>query len=263
MSERLDIEIVIRELARSRSQASALITSGRISVNGRLAKKPSSKIEPGDKVELSAGIDFVSRAGHKLAHALSEFDVAPEGLCLDAGASTGGFTQVLLENGAERVLAVDVGHNQLVDFIRDDPRVVNLEGQNLRHLTGEQIIAAVGETPFSLVVVDLSFISLTLVTQKLAELAPTAEQIWLIKPQFEVGKHSLSATGVVSSRNERKRAVEQVLRGANDDGFYCHGLIESPIKGTNGNVEYLSLMKFESLDYGVEQLMVDKLFSNK
>ena len=123
-----------------------------------LPRSPLARLSRGDKVELSAGIDFVSRAGHKLAHALSEFGVVPAGLCIDAGASTGGFTQVLLENGAEKVLAVDVGHNQLVDFIKDDPRVVNLEGQNLRHLTSEQVIAAVGETPFSLVVVDLSFI---------------------------------------------------------------------------------------------------------
>jgi len=261
LSERLDIELVIRELARSRSQASALITSGRISVNGRLAKKASSKIEPDDNVEVSEGIDFVSRAGHKLAHALREFGIVPEGLCLDAGASTGGFTQVLLENGAEKVLAVDVGHNQLVDFIKDDPRVVNLEGQNLRHLTVDQVVDAVGAEPFSLVVADLSFISLTLVSQKLVELAPNSKQIWLIKPQFEVGKHSLSATGVVSSRNERKRAVEQVLKGAKDDGLQCHGLVESPIKGTNGNIEYLSLMGFEPLDYGLEQRLVDSLFS--
>jgi len=261
LSERLDIELVIRELARSRSQASALITAGRISVNGRLVKKASSKIEPEDNVELSEGIDFVSRAGHKLAHALREFAIVPEGLCLDAGASTGGFTQVLIENGAEKVLAVDVGHNQLVEFIKHDSRVVSLEGQNLRHLTVAQVFDAIGKGAFGLVVADLSFISLTLVSQKLAELAPAAQHIWLIKPQFEVGKHSLSATGVVSSRQERKRAIEQVLNGAKSDGLHCHGLVESPIKGTNGNVEYLALLKFETRDYGIEQQMVDELFT--
>ena len=239
MSERLDIEVVIRELARSRSQASALITSGRISVNGRLAKKPSSKIEPGDKVELSAGIDFVSRAGHKLAHALSEFGIAPAGLCLDAGASTGGFTQVLLENGAEKVLAVDVGHNQLVDFIRDDPRVVNLEGQNLRHLTSEQVIGAVGETPFSLVVVDLSFISLTLVTQKLAELAPTAVQIWLIKPQFEVGKEQVENKGIIKNPQKHLDVLIRLNSFMKKQGWPITNIVPSPITGQKGNREFL------------------------
>lgn len=262
MSERLDIELVIRTLARSRSQASALIAAERVTVNNKLAKKASLKISPEDKVEVSAGIDFVSRAGHKLAHALEVFDVTPSGFCLDAGASTGGFTQVLLENGAEKVLAVDVGHNQLVDFIREDERVITMEGQNLRELSVAQLEEASGGVPVTLVVVDLSFISLTLVAKKLFELAPTAPQIWLIKPQFEVGKHSLSATGVVSSHAERKRAVEQVLDEARSVGLYCKGLTESPIKGTNGNQEYLALMKPEKSEYGFEAQIVEKLFAH-
>lgn len=261
MSERLDIEMVIRTLARSRSQASALIAAERVTVNRKVAKKASQKISPEDRVEVSAGIDFVSRAGHKLAHALEVFKVSPSGFCLDAGASTGGFTQVLLESGAEKVLSVDVGHNQLVDFIREDPRVITMEGQNLRDLSITQVDEVAGGASIALVVVDLSFISLTLVCQKLAELAPGAPQIWLIKPQFEVGKHSLSATGVVSSHAERRRAVEQVLDEARRAGLYCKGLTESPIKGTNGNREYLALMKPEQSEYGFEAQLVEKLFA--
>lgn len=262
MSERLDIEMVIRTLARSRSQASALIAAERVTVNRKVAKKASQKISPQDKVEVSAGIDFVSRAGHKLAHALEVFNVSPAGFCLDAGASTGGFTQVLLENGAGKVLSVDVGHNQLVDFIREDPRVITMEGQNLRDLSIAQVEEASGGASIALVVVDLSFISLTLVCKKLAELAPEAPQIWLIKPQFEVGKHSLSATGVVSSHAERRRAVEQVLDEARSVGLFCKGLTESPIKGTNGNQEYLALMKPEASEYGFEAKIVEKLFAH-
>lgn len=261
MSERLDIELVIRDLARSRTQAGALVSAGRVSVNGKVVTKPSHKIAPEDAVKISEGIDFVSRAGHKLAHALKEFAIRPSGLCLDAGASTGGFTQVLLENGAEKVIAIDVGHNQLVPEIKDDPRVVSLEGQNLRDFSLEQLAAVASGRPVELVVADLSFISLTLVSEKLAELAAGAPQIWLIKPQFEVGKHSLSATGVVSSRAERRRAIEQVLDSARESNLHCQNITESPIKGTNGNVEYLALLGSQRLDYAQEQVNLDGLFT--
>lgn len=243
MSERLDVELVIRDLARSRSHAATLINDGRVLVNGHVGTKPAQKIQTEDTVEISAGVDFVSRAGHKLSHAISEFKIKVSGQCLDAGASTGGFTQVLLEAGAAQVVAVDVGHGQLVPEIANDQRVINIEGQNIRHLgLGELAELAGVPIEFSLVVVDLSFISLTVVAPNLAELGGNSPQIWLIKPQFEVGKHSLSASGVVSSWSERERSILQVLSAAKEQNLGLSGLLESPIRGTNGNREYLALL---------------------
>ena len=244
MSERLDVELVIRDLARSRSHAAKLINDSRVLVNGSAVTKPSQKILVEDVVTVTEGVDFVSRAGHKLDHALDVFDVKVNGTCLDAGASTGGFTQVLLGRGAETVVALDVGHGQLVPELVEDQRVLNLEGLNLRNQTLQSLEELTGRSlKFSLVVADLSFISLTLVAENLAEIGGSAPQIWLIKPQFEVGKHSLSATGVVSSWSERARSIEQVMNSAKEVGLGLSGLIESPIKGTNGNREYLAFLK--------------------
>lgn len=241
MTERLDVELVIRDLARSRSHAATLIGDGRVLVNGKPASKSAQKIQPEDFVEVSDGVDFVSRAGHKLAHALDVFSITPSGQCIDAGASTGGFTQVLLERGANEVLAIDVGHGQLVPELCADPRVINLEGTNLRDLDRQSLSTLANRliAP-TLVVADLSFISLTLVAKNLAEIGQDAPQVWLIKPQFEVGKHSLSASGVVSSWSERERSILQVLESAAGVGLGLIGLAESPIRGTNGNREYLA-----------------------
>jgi 23S rRNA (cytidine1920-2'-O)/16S rRNA (cytidine1409-2'-O)-methyltransferase len=243
VSERLDVELVIRELARSRSHAATLISDGRVSVNGKVARKPAQKILPDDFVEVSAGVDFVSRAGHKLVHALEVFGLRVTGQCIDAGASTGGFTQVLLEHGASQVVCIDVGHGQLVPEIAGDDRVINLEGVNLRDLGIAELesLAGVQIRP-ALVVADLSFISLTMVAENLADLGQAAPQVWLIKPQFEVGKHSLSASGVVSAWTERERSILQVLDSAKAVGLGLAGLVESPIRGTNGNREYLALL---------------------
>lgn len=253
MTERLDVELVIRDLARSRSHAASLINDGRVLVNGKAGTKPSQKILPEDSVQVTEGTDFVSRAGHKLSHALSTFGVEVKGVCLDAGASTGGFTQVLLESGAQTVIAIDVGHGQMVPALSGDPRVVNLEGINLRHLELAELQKLAGDPlEFTLVVADLSFISLTLVATNLAELGRGAPQIWLIKPQFEVGKHSLSASGVVSSWSERERSIVQVLESAKDCGLGLAAITESPIRGTNGNREYLVLLRpGTSHDYAV------------
>lgn len=243
MSERLDVELVIRDLARSRSHAATLINDRRVLVNGQAGTKPAQKIQPEDVVEITTGVDFVSRAGHKLSHAISHFKIEVSGQCLDAGASTGGFTQVLLEEGALQVIAVDVGHGQLVPEIANDQRVISLEGENIRNLDLARLAVLAGvPIDFSLVVVDLSFISLTVVVSNLAQLGGQAKQIWLIKPQFEVGKHSLSASGVVSAWTERERSILQVLEAAKEHKLGLAGLIESPIRGTNGNREYLALL---------------------
>ena len=253
MSERLDVELVIRDLARSRSHAASLIGDGRVTVNGIPASKPAQKIQPEDRVEVSEGVDFVSRAGHKLAHALDAFQVSVSGQCIDAGASTGGFTQVLLERGATQVLSIDVGHGQLVPELLADARVHNLEGLNLRDLDSLALEELSGiEVDPTMVVADLSFISLTLVAKNLVDLGGSAPQIWLIKPQFEVGKHSLSASGVVASWSERERSIRQVLDAAKEVGLGLVGLVESPIRGTNGNREYLAhLLPNQPHDYAL------------
>lgn len=240
MAERLDIELVLRSIARSRSQAAQLIDAGRVTVNGKPATKPAQKIDQSDTVELSQGLDYVSRAGAKLAFALEQFKLDINGTVLDAGASTGGFTQVLLEAGAELVLAIDVGHGQLVPELAGDSRVVNLEGVNLRDFSRVELEAAMGSNPeISLVVADLSFISLTLVLENLKQLAPGAPMVLLVKPQFEVGKHSLNASGVVTDWRERARALDQVTDCVYSIGYSVRSMIQSPILGTHGNVEYL------------------------
>lgn len=235
---RLDLELVHRGLARSRTHAAKLIADGHVSVSGRLAAKPSQPVSSGDAIDVAASEHdrYASRAGHKLAGALTRFpEVRPEGLvCLDAGASTGGFTDVLLEAGASRVVAVDVGHGQLVDRLRNDLRVVVHEGLNVRDLTPELIGGPVGLT-----VADLSFISLTLVVSSLAACTqPGGHLVLMVKPQFEVGRDRLAKTGVVSSEGERRRAVEGVARAAVAAGLILRGLAQSPLPGQDGNVEY-------------------------
>jgi 23S rRNA (cytidine1920-2'-O)/16S rRNA (cytidine1409-2'-O)-methyltransferase len=232
--------MVLRGLARSRSQASQLIDIGRVLVNGKVANKAALKIEPSSKVEVTEGVDYVSRAGAKLAFALEHFQIPVAGTVLDAGASTGGFTQVLLEAGAKEVLAIDVGHAQLVPELANDPRVHNLEGVNLRDFSRAALDALLGKSPeISLVVADLSFISLTLVLENLTQLAPLAPMVLLVKPQFEVGKHSLNASGVVTDWRERARALQQVTDYVYSIGYAVKAMTQSPVLGTHGNVEYL------------------------
>jgi len=249
LAERLDIELVVRSLARSRSHAAQLIDQSRVLVAGKVATKASQKVEPETSIELSGGPDFVSRAGQKLDVALTEFRIPVQGWCLDAGASTGGFTQVLLERGATGVYSVDVGHDQLAAELRSDSRVKNLEGLNLRELNRTMLTDLSGvDSEIQLVVADLSFISLTLVLDNLKELAPSADQILLIKPQFEVGKHSLNASGIVTDWRDRRRALEQVTDHAALLGYEIKGLSQSSILGTHGNTEYLLWITPTGLD---------------
>ena len=237
MKTRLDAELVRRELARSREHAADLIESRSVLVGGIPATKPATQVDAETSITIQGDRDdFVSRGGHKLAGALEVFaDVEVAGkVCLDAGASTGGFTDVLLRGGAKLVVAVDVGYGQLAWELRQDPRVKILDRTNVRHLTGDMI----GEE-IDLVVADLSFISLSLVLPALAAVSkPSADYVLMVKPQFEVGREKLGAGGVVRDPALRRAAVLDVADSAYDVGLGTMGIAASPLPGPAGNVEY-------------------------
>lgn len=240
---RLDQELVTRGLARSRTEAGKLIAAGRVLLAGHPATKASKKVSAANELAVlpSGSEEYVSRAGHKLAGALDVFTtIEPAGLrCLDAGASTGGFTDVLLRRGAEHVVAADVGHGQLVAEIREDPRVSVHEGLNVRYLTPEDIGGVV-----DLVVADLSFISLRLVIDALAGATkPGGSLVLMAKPQFEVGREHLNRTGVVTDPQLRQSAVEAVIASARKAGLHLQGLARSPLPGQDGNVEFFLWLK--------------------
>ena len=237
MKTRLDAELVRRGLARSREQAADLIESRSVLVRGIPASKPATQVDAETSILLQGERDdFVSRGGHKLAGALDVFsDIVVEGRrTLDAGASTGGFTDVLLRRGAAVVVAVDVGYGQLAWELRQNPRVIILDRTNIRHLTGEMV----GD-PIDLVVADLSFISLTLVLPALAAVSKSdADYVLMVKLQFEVGREKLGAGGVVRDPALRRAAVMEVAQSAYDVGLGTVGIAASPLPGPAGNVEY-------------------------
>lgn len=238
-TSRLDAAMASRGLARSRSHALQLITEGRVRVNGAAVVRASRPVTETDSIDVEGETRYVSRAAHKLIGALDAFGVNPAGRwCLDVGASTGGFTQVLLEREADGVVALDVGHGQLAAVVRENPRVVNVEGFNARDLTAESFDAISPSRP-SLVVADVSFISLTLLMTQLAQVATAdADLVLLIKPQFEVGKGNLK-TGLVTDPALRLDAIETVLWSAYDAGLGVHGLVASAVTGEHGNQEYV------------------------
>ena len=242
MSPRLDAALAERGLARSRTHAATLISEGLVSVDGRIVVKSSTPV--GEDAELVvAGADhYVSRAAHKLIAGLDAFGVDPRGrVALDMGASTGGFTQVLRERGAEPVFAVDVGHGQLAPRVLADAGVIAVEGFNVRYMTRESLAAATGAAALpSIVTGDLSFISLELVLPAVVEVcAEGADVILLIKPQFEVGRTAIRG-GLVTDPTLRVDAVERVLWSAWDAGLGTLGIVSSPIAGTHGNSEYVA-----------------------
>jgi 23S rRNA (cytidine1920-2'-O)/16S rRNA (cytidine1409-2'-O)-methyltransferase len=242
---RLDAELVRRGLARSRQQAADLVSAGRVNVAGQTALKPSTQVEAAAAIVVAGDRDdpgYASRGGFKLAGALDAFAAA--GLqvagrrALDAGASTGGFTDVLLRRGAAGVVAVDVGYGQLAWRLRQDPRVRVLDRTNVRTLELEQV-APPPDLPPDLVVADLSFISLRLVLPALARCAaPGADLVLLVKPQFEVGRGQLGSGGVVRDPLLRADAVRDVARAAADLGLGTRAVVASPLPGPSGNVEY-------------------------
>jgi 23S rRNA (cytidine1920-2'-O)/16S rRNA (cytidine1409-2'-O)-methyltransferase len=238
---RLDAELVRRGLARSRALAVIAIDEGRVTIDGAPGLKASTRVGPDAVLALDGDDRWVSRSAGKLAGALDAFGLDVAGvLALDVGASTGGFTQVLLERGAREVIALDVGHGQLVPALRGDDRVRVIEGANARELTRDSLAAAAGtaETP-GLVVVDVSFISLGLVLPALVATAGVdADYVLLVKPQFEVGRTGIRE-GVVRDRAARHDAVTGVLWAAWDLGLPIAGVVASTVVGSNGNQEYL------------------------
>ncbi|WP_374968836.1 TlyA family RNA methyltransferase [Terrabacter sp. BE26] len=237
MTRRLDVELVVRGLARSRAQARELVTAGVVLVDGAAATKPALPVHDSTILELTREPDrWVGRAALKLLRALDTWPVPVEGRrCLDVGASTGGFTQVLLERGAAHVTALDVGHGQLASTISSDPRVTDLPGTNIR-----DVDAAALRGPFDLVVSDLSFISLRIALPAMRPLVTgDGDLVVLVKPQFEVGRERLSRTGVVTSPHEHRRVLRDVAATASEQGLHLHGATASPITGTDGNREFL------------------------
>lgn len=230
-----------RGLVRSRTQAARLIAAGLVTVDGRPAVKASMPVSDRQYIEIAQLDHYVSRAAHKLIAALDEFEISvADRLVLDVGASTGGFTQVLLERGARQVIALDVGHDQLVPELRAEPRVRVVEGFNARELSTESLTSATGitERP-SMLVADLSFISLTVVLPAfVATLGADADFVVLVKPQFEVGRGGIRE-GVVHNAALRDEAIMGVLWAAWDLGLGCRALTASPIAGTAGNREFL------------------------
>lgn len=235
-AERLDQAMVARGLSRSRSQAREAILRGAVRIDGVAATRPGQRADAAARIEI-IGERYVSRSAHKLAAALDHFAIDPAGaLALDLGASTGGFTEVLLRRGAARVVALDVGHGQLAPALADDPRVMAVDGVNARHL-------AATDLPFApdLVVADMSFISLTLaLPPALAAAASTAHVVALVKPQFEVGPAHVGKGGVVRDTAMAAAAVERVGRTLAAAGFRVAPAIPSPIAGADGNREWLT-----------------------
>lgn len=240
MKERLDLLLVERNLVESREKAKAIIMAGLVFVGGERADKPGMTYASDAEIELK-GLDneFVSRGGKKLKKAMEAFDLRLDCLvCADIGASTGGFTDCMLQNGASKVYAVDVGYGQLAWKLRTDPRVINLERTNVRYITDEQI-----PDKLDFFSVDVSFISLKLIFPAVKPLlSPDARAVCLIKPQFEAGREKVGKKGVVRERSTHIEVIEQVIGYALDNGFAVAGLAYSPIKGPEGNIEYLLLL---------------------
>ncbi|MBA2339027.1 MAG: TlyA family RNA methyltransferase [Pyrinomonadaceae bacterium] len=240
--ERIDKLLVERGLAASRTRAQALVMAGAVLVNEQRVEKPSESFPPDAFVRVRGTDDpasrYVGRGGLKLEAALREFGIdVTDLLCLDVGASTGGFTDCLLQNGARRVVTVDVGHNQLAWSLRTDERVEAREKTNARHLRAEDF-----ETKFDLAVMDVSFISATKVLPAIVPLLTnTGRIIILIKPQFEVGRGEVGKGGIVTDAVAHERVVEEVSHAARELGLKVCGVIPSPIHGAEGNREFLAL----------------------
>lgn len=244
MKERLDVLLVKRNLAESREKAKAVIMAGSVFVDGQREDKAGSTFPPEVNIEVRGHtLPYVSRGGLKLEKALANFDVSVAGkVCTDVGSSTGGFTDCMLQNGAEKVYAIDVGRGQLDWKLRNDPRVVCMEKTNIRYVKPEDI----GE-PVDFSSIDVSFISLTKVLVPVRDyLTPDGEIVALIKPQFEAGREKVGKKGVVRDRKTHREVIEKIMDYAVSVGFDLCALEYSPIRGPEGNIEYLIHLKKSS-----------------
>ncbi len=241
MKKRLDVELVDRGLVQSRERAKVVIMEGLVYVNGQKSDKAGTPVKEDDRIEVRGEtLRYVSRGGKKLEKAMQVFPVVLEGCtCMDIGASTGGFTDCMLQNGAVKVYAVDVGYGQLAWSLRTDERVVNLERTNIRYITEEQV-----PQPVDFISVDVSFISLTLVLPVAHRLLKDgAQMVCLVKPQFEAGKDKVGKKGVVRDPQIHREVIRKVIDCAGELGFWVRGLDFSPIKGPEGNIEYLLFLQ--------------------
>lgn len=239
--KRLDVAVFERGLAESRERAQAYIMAGDVYLNGTKAAKAGQQVKPDDVIEVrTKSLPYVSRGGLKLEKAMQSFPIHLAGkICMDVGASTGGFTDCMLQNGAVKVYSIDVGYGQLAWKLRSDERVVNLERTNFRYVTREQVPDAVDFSS-----VDVSFISLSLILPVLRELLTAeGEAVCLIKPQFEAGKDKVGKNGVVRDRKVHAEVIEKVERLALENQFDILGIDFSPVKGPKGNIEYLIFLK--------------------
>ncbi len=251
---RLDSYLAEKGFTKSRTKAAELISCGKVTVDGKVVTKPSFDIKENSSLDVTVNDDspFVGRGGIKLEGAIEAFGISAEGkICADIGASTGGFTDCLLSHGAARVYAVDSGHGQLEKKLADDSRVVNLEGCNARYLD-ESVISE----KCALAVCDLSFVSQTLVIPTLKKiLSEGGELVTLVKPQFECGREALGKNGVVKDKKQHILALRKVVSCLRENGFAAVGLIKSPIKGGEGNMEFLIHAR---LGNGTEDCVDDK-----
>ena len=249
--ERIDKLLVELGLADSRTKAQAMVMAGLVLVNEQRVDKPSDSVVPGAEIRIKGGDDpasrYVGRGGLKLEAALREFQIKVEGLiCLDVGASTGGFTDCLLQHGARKVVSIDVGHNQIDWRLRNDARIEVREGVNARYLTPAEF-----DEEFELAVMDVSFISATKIIPAIVPLLAAAGQlVTLIKPQFEVGRGEVGKGGIVRDPQQQMRVVDEVNGVASNLGLQVRGVIESPIQGAEGNVEFLALYEKRALSSG-------------
>lgn len=253
MKKRLDILVTERGLVESREKAKTLIMAGQVYVDGQKADKPGDTFSEDAAVEVRGkGLPYVSRGGLKLEKAMREFGLQLQGrTCMDIGASTGGFTDCMLQNGAQRVYSVDVGYGQLAWSLRTDPRVVNLERTNARYLTREQVPEEIDF--FS---VDVSFISLTLILPAVRPLlAEHGQAMCLIKPQFEAGREKVGKKGVVRDKAVHEEVIEKIRSFALENGFSVLGLTFSPVKGPEGNIEYLIYLERSEAPSQGEQVL--------
>ena len=241
MKERLDAAVVARGLVSGRDRAKGLIMAGQVYVDGQKADKPGQQVDESSRIEVRGEtLAYVSRGGLKLEKAMAAFGLSLEGaVCADIGASTGGFTDCMLQNGATRVYAIDVGYGQLAWKLRGDPRVVNLERTNIRHVTREQV-----PEELDFISVDVSFISLKLVLPVAWRLLKNGcKAVCLVKPQFEAGRELVGKKGVVRDPATHRMVILGVLEAARELGFRPLALTFSPVKGPEGNIEYLLLLE--------------------